>query len=50
MQICWGGGACNWPLKGGARLKEVAPTAGGTVILILGMIFLAVVWVVELAV
>ena len=24
------GGTCNWPLKGGARLIEVA-TAGGTV-------------------
>ena len=25
------GGTCNWPLKGGARLIEVAATAGGTV-------------------
>ena len=25
------GGTCNWPLKGGARLMEVAATAGGTV-------------------
>ena len=25
------GGACNWPLKGGTRLKEVAATTGGTV-------------------
>ena len=28
-------GAYNWPLKGGARLIEVAATAGGTVTLIL---------------
>ena len=27
-----GGGTCIWPLKGGARLKEVAATAGGTVL------------------
>ena len=27
-----GGGTCNWPLKGGARLIEVAATAGGTVV------------------
>ena len=26
------GGTCNWPLKGGARLIEVAATAGGTVL------------------
>ena len=25
------GGTCNWSLKGGARLIEVAATAGGTV-------------------
>ena len=25
------GGTCNWPLKEGARLKEVAATAGETV-------------------
>ena len=31
MQIRSGGGTCNWPLKGGARLKEVAATASGTV-------------------
>ena len=30
MQIL-SGGTCNWPLKGGARLIEVAATAGGTV-------------------
>ena len=24
-------GTCNWPFKGGARLIEVAATAGGTV-------------------
>ena len=27
------GGTCNWQLKGGARLIEVAATAGGTVVL-----------------
>ena len=26
------GGTCNWPLKGGAHLIEVAATAGGTVL------------------
>ena len=30
MQIC-SGGTYNWPLKGGARLIEVAATEGGTV-------------------
>ena len=25
------GGTCNWPLKGAARLIEVASTVGGTV-------------------
>ena len=26
------GGTCNWPYMGGARLIEVAATAGGTVL------------------